>query len=404
MDSLDVMREAEIRALDLLGRELPDALSRLVGLAATATGAEHAELNLVTTTSLHTLVSANGPVGRRDVGASFCGAIVREPPRTQLVPDSRLDDRFRHLRLSRDGTVVTYAAAPLVTSGGVSIGSLCVYDAEVKQIDQSRLDELTELAFVAMDLLEARRMQEEMREALLGLATDHQELRRSNEHLAAFAGQVSHDVQGPLAAVLMALQLLEEEGEQTPTTRMLLDRALSASQRMRATVTGLMDFAVVGGTLTPMRLEMEAVVGDVLDDLMARTGGADIKMGRLPVVWGDDVQLRAVTQNLLANAVKHGGQRPDSVIRVEGSTRRGYTEITVADNGPGVPQAERRRIFELLARGSEATRSGAGGLGIGLATCRRIIDAHGGEIGVRESPEGGAEFWFTLPLPSPEPV
>ena len=182
----------------------------------------------------------------------------------------------------------------------------------------------------------------------------------------------------------------------------LLDRALAASQRMRATVTGLMDFAVVGGTLTPGRLEMEAVVVDVLDDLMARTGRADIKMGRLPVVWGDDVQLRAVTQNLLANAVKYGGQQPDSVIRVEGSTRGGYSEITVADNGPGVPHSERRRIFELLARGAEATRSGAGGLGIGLATCRRIIDAHGGEIGVRESAEGGAEFWFTLPLPPQE--
>ena len=138
-----MMREAEIRALDLLGRDLPDALRRVVGLAATVTGAEHAELNLITATSQHTIVSANGPVGRTDVGASFCGTIVREPPRTQLVPDSRLDERFRHLPLSRDGVVVTYAAAPLVTSAGVSIGSLCVYDAEVTQIDQARLDVLT---------------------------------------------------------------------------------------------------------------------------------------------------------------------------------------------------------------------------------------------------------------------
>jgi signal transduction histidine kinase len=262
------------------------------------------------------------------------------------------------------------------------------------------MDLLGELSAAVMDVLESRRHHEELEAAVAELATGSRELRRSNEHLAAFAGQVSHDVQGPLAAVLMALQMMEEEREETgeAAEALLLDSALSGAQRMRATIAGLMDFAVLGGKLAVIPLDMNTVVADALVDLGARRGRARVEVADLPKVYGDDVQVRAVTQNLVANAMKYAGQRP--VIRIDGEVLDGRTRITVSDDGPGVPLDQRADIFRLNVRGEGVELTGVDGLGIGLATCRRIIDAHGGSIGVGDSADGGAAFWFELPDPS----
>jgi signal transduction histidine kinase len=167
---------------------------------------------------------------------------------------------------------------------------------------------------------------------------------------------------------------------------------------MRATISGLMDFAVLGGTLHPVRLDLHTVVADVLQDLSMRRGRAEVVVGDLPKVWADDVQIRAVVQNLVANALKYAGHVDHPRIRIDALVAHGRARITVSDNGPGVPVDQREEIFELLVRGSDAVRSDVDGLGIGLATCRRILAAHQGALGVEESAEGGAEFWFELPV------
>lgn len=392
------MREAEIRALDLLGRDLPDVLDRLVSVAAAVTGAKVAEIHVITASSQHTLAGTHGSPAPCSNDDSYCSAIVREEERDHVVPDVRLDDRFKDSPFTTSGAVIFYAASQLVTRTGVPIGTLCVFDSEHREFDAAQSAALSGLAEAAMDVLETRREIQSMQETLAQLADGSRELRRSNEHLAAFAGQVSHDVQGPLAGVLMALQLMEEEMPDGATD-LLLRTALSSAQRMRTTVAGLMDFAVLGGTLHPVGLEMSRVVSDVLADLSARRGNARVEIGELPTVYGDDVQVRAVTQNLLANALKYAGGVDHPVIRVSGSTDGGRTRVVVTDNGPGVPADQQASIFGLMVRGDGVEHTGVDGLGIGLATCRRIVEAHGGTMGVAEAPGGGAAFWFELPVP-----
>ena len=398
MDVSDLMREAEIRALDLLGHELPDVLDRLVAVATAVTGAQVAEIHVITSSAQHTLAGTHGSPAPCSNDDSYCSTIVREDERDHVVPDVRLDDRFKDSPFTTSGAVVSYAASQMVTRTGVPIGTLCVFDPGHKDFDEAQIKALSGLAEAAMDVLETRREIASMQEALAQLADGSRELRRSNEHLAAFAGQVGHDVQGPLAGVLMALQLMEEE---TPggATDLLLRTALSSAQRMRTTVTGLMEFASLGGSLHPVELEMKRVAADVLADLSARRGHARVQVGELPPVFGDDVQVRAVTQNLVANALKYAGGVDHPVIRVTGSTDGRRTRIVVADNGPGVPAEQRDAIFDLLVRGAGVEHTGVDGLGIGLATCRRIIEAHGGAIGVDEADGGGAAFWFELPVP-----
>ena len=115
----------------------------------------------------------------------------------------------------------------------------------------------------------------------------------------------------------------------------------------------------------------------------------------LPLVDGDYTQLEQVVTNLLENAGRHAP--PGSIVRVGG--RRlpsGQVEVWVADEGIGVPDYERQRVFEPFRRG-EGSRSS----GVGLAICKAVVEAHGGTIRVERTPGGGATFVFTLPARTP---
>jgi len=111
------------------------------------------------------------------------------------------------------------------------------------------------------------------------------------------------------------------------------------------------------------------------------------------VVTGDPVQLRAVVQNLVANAAKFVQPGLTAKIEVSASRAPFGWRVEVADHGIGIPPEHRERVFEPFARVHE----GVPGYGIGLATVRRVVDAHGGRIGVAKTPGGGTTVWFELP-------
>ena len=133
---------------------------------------------------------------------------------------------------------------------------------------------------------------------------------------------------------------------------------------------------------------------EVAEDLRGRLdeAGTTLEVGELPQVQGDPRQLRRVLQNLLANAVKFRGEAP---LRVEVSSVRDSQEwvVTMRDNGVGVDPAQASGIFSMFSRANDQVD----GAGIGLAVCRRIIEAHGGRIWLEPADGGGSAFRFTLP-------
>lgn len=398
-------REAEIRALGLLSQPPPDALQHLVTAAVRVTGADGARVNILTGSRQHTLASAMGDVEGHDIEDSLCAHIVRGPDRQQHIPDLSQDPRMASSPFVTGGHVVSYAASQLVSRRGVPIGTLCVYSADHRDVAPEALEVLAELAQAVMDILENNSLRDELYDVVVELTDGSRELRRSNEHLAAFAGQVSHDIKGPLTAVLMSLEMLEDDLSESavptqPHRVDLLRRAITASHRMQAMIGGLMDFAALGGAITLAPVDLAVVAKDVVADLGGQAGEARVEVGNLPTVCGDEVQLRALVQNLVSNAFKYAGTTAGTHIRVDGKHFDGRMRICVSDNGPGVPVAERESVFGIMVRGSDTSGSDVEGLGIGLATCRRIIQSHGGTIGVGESDEGGAEFWFEVPDPS----
>jgi PAS domain S-box-containing protein len=219
-------------------------------------------------------------------------------------------------------------------------------------------------------------------------------LERSNHELAEFARITAHDLSAPLLAVSRLIDLVSF-GADDPEFPATLAAIRTAIGRMHAMVDGVMGYTESLET-APMRavVNLDDALKLALDALSQEItdGGAVITHGRLPTVHGDEHQLERVFQNLIANALKFGGDEPPRV-HIDAYREQGAWRISVSDEGVGIPEEDRGRIFELFSRGGESSA----GRGIGLATCRRIVELHGGRIWVEPNHPRGSSFNFTLP-------
>nr|WP_274605418.1 GAF domain-containing sensor histidine kinase [Plantibacter sp. CFBP 8798] len=317
----------------------------------------------------------------------MCAVVFQQQVRT-IVRDAREDPRFaaNPFVTGELANVRFYASSPLVTPAGVPIGTLCIFDDRVRELTPEQGKALDLLARQVVDVLELLRLT--------------YELGQSNEQLAQFAGQVSHDLRNPLMAVSGFLELATDSPEMAnaPHAAKALARAESAADRMAAMITDLLDFARIGGA-RPRRapIDLGPLVSSVVEDLDATitSTGATVDVDTPFQVHGDETLLGALLQNLIANAVKFSaaaGVVPHVLVQAE-RVSAGVL-VAVEDNGPGVAPEQRERVFDLMER---AAGSEVAGLGIGLSTCRRIVEAHGGRIEIDESGLGGASVWFLLP-------
>jgi len=229
-------------------------------------------------------------------------------------------------------------------------------------------------------------------DGLVNFLTDVTAERRMEADLASYANVVAHDLSEPVAGISMLVSLLERRPEQPPPPA-VLQQLRASSERARDLIDGVLLHARAG-ELTVERVPLAELVADVVADLRPRLDDARaaVAVGPLPEVDGDPQQLRRVLQNLLANAVKFRAEAP---LRIEVSAMRDSHEwvVTVRDNGIGVSPEQAGRIFGMFAR-ADRERDGTG---IGLAVCRRIVEAHGGRIWVEPAAGGGSAFRFTLP-------
>lgn len=382
---LDAPRVAEIGKYHVLTEPPRPDLLALVEIAAQVAQVPMATINLVTDTAQHQIATHGFEASICAREDSMCNLVLDEGAPV-VVPDASQDDRFRDNPFVTGvlGDVRFYATHQLVTPDDVVIGTLCVFDTVPRELTDEQEHALAGLADRVVDLLE------------LELRT--RELKRSNEQLAAFAGQVSHDLRNPLAAVSLSLQLLREEldgreDEDHHATGFLLQRAQGGAARMQLLIDELLAYARVGAELQRVPVDLGAVLDDVRTDLATALVGSTLVVGDLPTVMGDPVQLRAVLQNLVANALKFTRPREVAHVEVDSVRVREGWRVEVCDRGPGIPADQRDRVFAPLARIDESVE----GSGIGLSTCRRIVEAHGGRIGLTDAAYGGTCAWFELP-------
>jgi light-regulated signal transduction histidine kinase (bacteriophytochrome) len=225
------------------------------------------------------------------------------------------------------------------------------------------------------------------------------ELARSNQELATFAEVVAHDLQAPLRGVQGHLDLLQKrEGQRLEDAgRRLVTSAIAEAERMGAQIRDLLAYARVRSEPAETRLvDASESVKRALELLRApiEDAKASITCGPLPVLVTDPGRLTQLFQNLLDNAVKFRRAEPP---RVHVSAEREGDDwlFTVSDNGIGIDEKDRERVFGVFQR--LHSRAEYPGTGIGLAICRKIVEGQGGRIRVEASPEGGSAFRFTLP-------
>lgn len=373
-------------------------LQALVDLAALVCEVPRAAINLITRDHQHQ-VAATGidpsVCSRED---SMCAAVL-DDVRTVVAVDASADPRFaaNPFVTGEIDAVRFYASAPLTTPDGTTIGRLCVFDSEPHQLAQERADVLHVVAERVVDVLELRLRSRQLEQSLEELTRTEAELTRSNELLSVFAGQVSHDLRSPLTAVLANTEMLASEPavSEHPEVAAMVRATALAGERMNAMIETMLSYARVGADLRRRPVHLDRVLDHVLADLAPALEQRDAEVRRdpLPEVVADKDHLYAVLLNLVSNAVKFtpAGRRPQ--IEVTASTHDGAHRIAVSDNGSGIAPESREVVFGLGARVNHFVA----GTGIGLATAKRAVEAHGGRIGITDNDAGGTTIWFTLP-------
>jgi len=391
--------DREIERFGLLDDEPGHELQSLVELIAEICEVPHAVINMVGSDAQHQIVACGfepSICARED---SMC-AVVMDDPEAVVVPDASRDSRFRHnpFVTGQIGAVRFYASAPVRTPEGIPIGRLCVFDDVPRELTPVQRRALKVMAAQVTDLLDLRFRSQALEDSLRELTVVRDDLRRSNEHLTHFAGQVSHDLRTPLTAILVNAELLATEPlvETDADVSQMVGAVSDAGRRMDAMIEEMLTFAQESGRLRSVETDLTDVVGLVLADVapLVRRDGVDVRVGDLPRVTADPDLLYSVVLNLVTNAIKFA--RPDIrlVVSITADRLAEHWRIHVTDNGIGVARARQDAMFDLFAR----VDPNASGHGIGLATARRIVEAHGGSIGMKSPAAGGTTVWFDLPV------
>ena len=227
-----------------------------------------------------------------------------------------------------------------------------------------------------------------------------EQLARSNTELEQFAEIVSHDLRNPLVSVVGYLQMLAEgaTGELVADAQDFVERALRAAESMGTLIDDLLSYALAGKAVGTMRAtDAGKAVDRALSNLNAEIQSSDatINAPALPVVRADSSQLTRLFQNLIGNSVKYRSADRPLEVDIGAEQNGGHWIFTVADNGSGLVDDETGSVFTMFFRGSSA--QGQPGTGIGLAICKKVVEAHGGNIWAEPGQHGGTVVRFTLP-------
>ncbi len=239
---------------------------------------------------------------------------------------------------------------------------------------------------------------------------DHDRLMRSHNRLLTervaeldrFSGRVAHDILSPLGVVGMGLALIEPSVDSAG--RSYVSRSQRALQRVQELVDGLLAFARSGAQPgADARCAIDEVLANVVTDATeaARAAGIDLVLepsDHVEVACRVGV-MTSIAQNLVRNAIKYMGDAPVKRVTVRAIAAGETVRLEVEDTGPGISAKLQNDLFQPFVRGDHEH---IGGIGLGLATVKRLVEGHGGKVGVNSQEGTGALFWVELPRMSRE--
>ena len=259
---------------------------------------------------------------------------------------------------------------------------------------------------------ELTRLNNELGNAQRELAKQNFELERLSRLKTQFLGMAAHDLRNPIGHIISFSDLLREEAADVlnPEQLEFLTIIQSSSEFMLHLIDDFLDVSSIeSGNLnlsrhpTAIRAMLETNVGLNAPLVQKKRIQLILKIvGTLPVLSVDEGKIGQVLNNLISNAMKFS--QPGTVITVRAEAEGEGVRIAVCDQGPGIPESERGKLFQPFGKTSVRATAGESSTGLGLSIVRKIVETHGGRIWVESQPGVGSEFIFMLPAWSGESV
>jgi signal transduction histidine kinase len=381
---------------------LPTLVAKAVELSGTDAGAlyvydEHREeFDLKATHQMppeliNAIRQRQGQLGQSTVGRAAQQMLPIQIPDLSKEPTGPIKD----LLLASGFNAVL--ALPLIGAGRV-IGGLVVRRKQLGEFPQRTIDVMQTFAAQSVIALQNARLFRELEEK-------GRQLEVASQHKSQFLANMSHELRTPMNAILGYTELVLDGiyGELPERSKQVLDRVQLNGKHLLGLINDVLDLSKIEAGQLSLTAEDyaigELIVGVVSTvESLAHTKGLSLAMEiepEIPLCRGDQRRLRQVVLNLVGNAIKFTDK---GEVHVSARSKGDQLLVAVRDTGPGIPEADQRRIFDEFQQADSSSTRQKGGTGLGLAISRRIVELHGGTIDVVSMMGQGSTFTVTLPL------
>lgn len=324
---------------------------------------------------------------------SFCSHAINSNQEVFLIEDTRKEPEFAdHPFVKAADPLIFYAGVPLKDGNGLPYGTICVLD----NVPHKFTDEQRKNLLMVADLAQR---QFELKRANLKLKEKARQLQENNKMLENFAHTVSHDLKMPLANIIMTSDMLKASlnGKLNDKDSQYLSGMKEAAFSMSDYIENILNHYESEQLIinTQDEIDIYSLLEDI-EDMIGQREDFNFKMPENNLqLKCDSSALRQILLNLIGNSIKYNDK--DLIeVRVETKETPKFYWISVEDNGVGIPDDKKDKIFELFTTLNTADRAGKKGHGIGLSTVKILVDKMGGVIKCRSKVNEGTTFTFSI--------
>ena len=339
------------------------------------------------------------------VNTSLAKVLDDQRPRIINDLEGYLDARpsSRSTRLLVAEGVRSSLTCPLFVEG-IAVGFLFFSSNEIGTYSTVHTRTFERIAGQISAVIEKGRLTSRLADRSDAIEEQNSQLLALNETKNTFIGMASHDLRSPLATIQTTANLLDDADYLSPDERrMFIKDIKQQAGYMLSLVNELLDMAQIeSGKLEIEReaIDLHELVSDAVKrhDLLGTQKRIRVNLGESIglVVDADRTRMRQVIDNLMSNAIKYSPMDSEVTLTLTRSANR--ARVAVRDDGPGISETDQVRLFEYFETATSRPTGGETSTGLGLAIARRVVEAHGGMIGVDSKLGSGCTFWFEFPL------